>query len=577
MAKINTVFSMTDNVTNPLKRMQSQVERTSSGFKDMAMKMIGVNQAIQLINVSANALKKATAVMDNLVDKYNVQAEQEVKLVTVMRQRMNATENEIQSVKDLASAEQKLGIYGDEIILSGAQELATFVSNRKALETLIPAMNDLIAQQKGYKATAQDFQSIGDMMGKVMGGQVSALSRIGYVFSEEEKQLLKTGDEMQRASTLAKIIVDNVGHMNRALAGTDAGAIQNATNRLGDMNERLGKSLQSIQSAFRQIKTEVLLYFERPLINAITWIRQNIGNLVAMVINLGTIVTVVGTAMGVAWAIANWPLTLAIALVITFTRLLFDLTASANATAEAMNGFGNQCAQAGNMFGKVVGFIAGTVSGLMNIIYNVIATLYNALMYVSEFIINIFTHPVKAIARLFIDLANTIIEILSTIAGAVDWVFNTSMSATLNKASKQLEDFKEKKFGDVSFKYQKMELKDVQGVLSAIKAGGDIGKDLGTILDKKFAMPQFQAPTQQFKTDGNGALLVSDVNMIDIADDYRELLSKKATEKFNLQFSQVTPQVEIAGITVNNNTDLDSVIDSIVDGVEEAQSTSLRS
>lgn len=577
MAKINTIFSMTDDVTNPLKRMQNQLEKTSGGFNNMAIKVMGVNQAIQLVTTAVNGFKRACAVMDELTAKYEAQAEQEVKLATVMKQRMNATQADIQAIKDLASAEQKLGIYGDEIILSGAQELATFVSNRKALETLIPAMNDLIAQQKGYKATAQDFQSIGDMMGKVMGGQVSALSRIGYVFSDAEKEMLQTGDEMQRASTLAKIITDNVGHMNQALAGTDAGAIQNATNALGDMHERLGRDLMSLQNSFKQIKTSIALYFEKPLLNAINWIKNNIGALTATIIKLGTIATIVGTVMAVAWAVANWPLTLAIALVTTFVRVLFDLTASANQTAEAMNGFGNQCAQAGNTFGQVIGFIAGTVGGLMNIIYNVIAVVYNALMYVSEFILNIFTHPINAIARLFIDLGNLIIQVLSTLAGAVDLIFNTSISESLNKASRQLEAFKEKNFGNVNYKYQKMELKDVQGILSATQVGGNIGKDLGTILDQKFAMAKFQAPQmQEFKTDGSGALIVSDKNMIDIADDYRELLSKRATEKFNLQFSQVTPQVEIAGITVNNNTDLDKVFETLVDGVEEASSTSLR-
>ena len=578
MAKINTIFSMTDEVTNPLKRMQNQLEKTSGGFNDMAIKIMGVNQAVQLVTTAVNGFKKACAVMDELTATYNVQAEQEIKLATVMKQRMNATEADIQAIKDLASTQQELGIYGDEMILNGAQEIATFVSSRKALETLVPAMNDLIAQQKGYNASISDFQSVGDMMGKVMGGQVSALSRIGYVFSDAEKQMLQTGDEMQRASTLAKIITDNVGHMNQALAGTDAGAIQNATNAFGDMEERLGQNLMSLQNSFKQIKISVALYFEKPLLRAIDWIKNNIGALTATIIKLGTIVTVVGTAMAVAWAVANWPLTVAIALVVTFTRVLFDLTADANATAEAMNGFGNQCAQAGNTFGQVMGFIAGTIVGLTNVIYNVVAVVYNALVYVSEFLLNIFTHPINAIARLFIDLGNIIIQVLSTLAGAVDLIFNTSMSESLNKASRQIEAFKEKNFGDVNFKYQKMELKDIQGILSVTQAGGKIGQDLGTILDKKFAMSQFQLPNQQqFKTDGSGALIVSDKNMIDIADDYRELLSKRATEKFNLQFSQVTPQVEIAGITVNNNADLDSVVDAIVEGVEEAQSTSLRS
>lgn len=581
MAKINTVFSMTDEVTNPLKRIQIQLEKTSGGFNDMTMKMLSVNQAVQLISTAVNGFKKACSVMDELTATYNIQAEQEIKLATVMKQRMNATEADIQSIKDLASAQQELGIYGDELILNGAQEIATFVSSRKALETLVPAMNDLIAQQKGYNASIQDFQSVGDMMGKVMGGQVSALSRIGYVFSDAEKQMLQYGTEEERASVLAKIITDNVGHMNQALAGTDAGAIQNATNALGDMYERLGQNLMPLQNSFKQIKTSVMLYFEKPLMKAITWVKSNIGSLIATIINLGTIMTVVGTAMAIAWVVANWPLTLAIALAVTFTRALFDLTADANTTAEAMNGFGNQCAQAGNMFGMVVGFIAGTVGGLMNIIYNVIAVVNNALMYVSEFILNIFTHPINAIARLFLDLGNTIIQILSTLAGAVDWIFNTSMSKSLNEASRQIEAFKEKNFGNVDFKYQKMSLKDVQGIASATMVGGNIGKDLGNILDKKFTMAKYQAPQlptvgQQFKTDGNGALLVSDVNMIDIADDYKELLSKRATERFNLQYKNVTPSVNIDHMDVHQEADADKIVAIIANGLDEVANSNLR-
>ena len=81
----------------------------------------------------------------------------------------------------------------------------------------------------------------------------------------------------------------------------------------------------------------------------------------------------------------------------------------------------------------------------------------------------------------------------------------------------------------------------------------------------------------RLKTDGSGALIVSDKSIVDIADDYRELLSKRATERFNLQFSHVTPEVHVGGITVNNNTDLDKVLETIVTSVEDAQASSLAS
>jgi hypothetical protein len=44
-----------------------------------------------------------------------------------MRNTTNATDEQIQSVKDLASELQGLGVVGDEVQLAGMQELATYV------------------------------------------------------------------------------------------------------------------------------------------------------------------------------------------------------------------------------------------------------------------------------------------------------------------------------------------------------------------------------------------------------------------------------------------------------------------
>lgn len=71
-----------------------------------------------------------------------------------MRNTMDAREEDIQSIKDLCSAQQELGIIGDEVQLAGAQELATYLSQKESLEQLIPVMNDIVAQQ--YKDTTHD-------------------------------------------------------------------------------------------------------------------------------------------------------------------------------------------------------------------------------------------------------------------------------------------------------------------------------------------------------------------------------------------------------------------------------------
>lgn len=153
--------------------------------------------------------------MQSLTDAYAVQIEAEKKLQTVMRQRMDATAAEIQSIKELAAAQQQIGVIGDEVQLSGAQQIATFLTQKASLDVLIPAMNNLLAQQKGLNATTQDAVSIGNLMGKAMQGQTSALTRVGIIFNEAQEKVMKFGTETERAAMLAEIIFYKKSQTNR--------------------------------------------------------------------------------------------------------------------------------------------------------------------------------------------------------------------------------------------------------------------------------------------------------------------------------------------------------------------------
>ncbi len=190
-------------------------------------------------------------------EAYDAASEGETKLATVMRQRMAASDAEIQSIMDLTTAQQKLGVVEDDVQKSGAQQLATFLTQTDSLRTLIPAMNDLLAQQKGYTATAQDAVTVGNMMGKVMQGQTSALRRVGITFSAAEEAALKYGSEEQRAAMLAQIITNNVGHMNAALAATPSGRLQQVSNALGDIQESFGGAIAKIGTVFLPVLNTV--------------------------------------------------------------------------------------------------------------------------------------------------------------------------------------------------------------------------------------------------------------------------------------------------------------------------------
>lgn len=239
-----------------------KLDGDGNGFKTLAQDANGLKQAItatlseakqlkgNVINFAAlatgiDAAQRSFGQLQNLIGdlakSYQQQEVVETQLTTVMRQRMDATDEEIASIKKLAEEQQKLGVIGDEAQLAGAQQVATFLTEKASIETLLPAMNNLLAQQKGVNATQTDAVSVANLMGKAMQGQVSALARVGITFSEAEAQVLKYGTESERAAVLAQVITNNVGDMNAQLAATETGKQAQLANKLGDIKERLGE------------------------------------------------------------------------------------------------------------------------------------------------------------------------------------------------------------------------------------------------------------------------------------------------------------------------------------------------
>ena len=176
---------------------------------------------------------------------YDTSVEMQTKLETVMRQRMKATDEEIEKIRELNSVLQSRGVIEDDIAAAGAQQLATFLNTSSSLEVLIPAMENLVAQQKGFNATTSDAVNVGNLMGKVMQGQTSALTRVGITFTEAQEAVLKYGNEQERAAMLAQVITDNVGNMNEALGNTPQGQMLQMKNTWGDIQENIGNILTS--------------------------------------------------------------------------------------------------------------------------------------------------------------------------------------------------------------------------------------------------------------------------------------------------------------------------------------------
>lgn len=252
---LKTLASTIEGITKVAQGAKSKLQEAASGAETSAHRAAGVRKELllQAANVSQlyvglrSAVSGLQGVLGSYAEAYSNAAVASKKLEVVMRQRMDATEDDIKSIKAVTSAQKELGVIGGSVQNAGAQQVSTFLTQASTLRTLIPAMNNLLAQQKGVNATQEDAVSIGNLMGKAMQGQTSALRRVGITFTEAEEQILKYGSESERAATLAKVITNNVGEMNAKLAQTDAGKMKQLQNYIGGIKAKIGSIVVGLQ------------------------------------------------------------------------------------------------------------------------------------------------------------------------------------------------------------------------------------------------------------------------------------------------------------------------------------------
>lgn len=220
--------------------------------------IVNYSQAAQAAGALKEAMNGIYGVLSNLAEGYNDEQVALAKLTNNMRNTMAASEEQVAKIEELCDAQERLGVIEKDAQLTGAQELATYLELSSSLETLIPVMNDMAAQQIGIGASGESVAQIASMLGKVMNGQVEALSRYGYKFSEAQKQILQYGEESERAAVLAEVVSEAVGGMNETMRQTDAGAMFEAKVAIDGLKDAFGSVVSKampVISVLAQITT----------------------------------------------------------------------------------------------------------------------------------------------------------------------------------------------------------------------------------------------------------------------------------------------------------------------------------
>lgn len=286
---------------------------------------------LALAGVGALAFGKAS------VSAYNESARREAELIQLHQKNTGATKEQTQSLFDLAGATQAKGVVEDDAIVAGMSQLATFKLSTQAIKDLTPAMADMVAKQKGVNATGEDFTTVGNLMGKVMEGNVGALKKYGVSFTDAQRAMLENGTETERSAVLAEVLAQNFGGVNEALRDTPEGKIAALKNTIGDLQEGLGKfilnALDPVVRLFERLAQEVtdaggiMKYLEKLWKENETLIVQ-----IATAISLALVPALVAMAASV-WA-TLWPIGLLMVAGAALGLLIKKV-------ADSMGGWGN--------------------------------------------------------------------------------------------------------------------------------------------------------------------------------------------------------------------------------------------
>ena len=226
---------------------------------------------------------------------------------------------------------------------------------------------------------------------------------------------------------------------------------------------------------------------------------------------------------------------------------------------------------------SATGIITGAIYGIGAHIYNMIATSVNMFISFAEFLANVFTNPIVAIKRLFINLGLSILGVIKSVMGIVDKIIDTGISDKLSEMESNLQvklegttaegykDFKTATGGKLDY----MQLKDTgEAVTKGYKQGEDISNSLNFGLDNGM-MDQTNSYLSQIS--GNTAKTNTS---LDLTKEELKYMRDLAEQEVINRYTTASMKVEVSNNNnISNSLDIDEVAGMLTNKLVESAAT----
>lgn len=179
---------------------------------------------------------------------------------------------------------------------------------------------------------------------------------------------------------------------------------------------------------------------------------------------------------GLNAALMACPLTWIIILIIALVALFYAAVAAVNHFAgTSVSATGLIC----GAFMAALAFIGNIFVALWNLVVDVFVMIYNLVGTVANFIGNVFNDPVAAVARLFFDLADTVLSVLQALASAIDTIFGSNLAGSVQGWRDSLGGWVDSTFGKGEEVMEKLNADDMKLGRFEYGAAFDMGYEFG--------------------------------------------------------------------------------------------------
>ena len=290
--------------------------------------------------------------------------------------------------------------------------------------------------------------------------------------------------------------------------------------------------------------------------------------------------TATGAQVGLNAALMACPLTWIIILIIALVALFYAAVAAVNHFAgTSVSATGLIC----GAFMAALAFIGNIFVALWNLVVDVFVMIYNLVATVANFIGNVFNDPVGAVARLFFDLADTVLSVLQALASAIDTIFGSNLAGSVQGWRDSLGGWVDSTFGKGEEIMEKLNAEDLHLGRFEYGAAFDMGYEFGQgVEDTVGGLFDFSAMDSLGAADGLDAFNLGNTldgiygntgdtagntaamsDALDIAEEdlayMRDIAEREAINRFTTAEIKVEQHNENH---ISKDTDLDGIMDA---------------